>query len=201
MRVELDVVEEEPFVADKAVDERAAVELWHSLRKSLNNRFNRKMSRNIIKMLFVDEETYYKYTFFPLFAIVVVPFVVLVEQTVFELLVVVLPVVPLVVVPLVVLQAVDQRMLSKLGEYVLRHIPVENYMVDNFAWDSYMDSIKLFQKCFKIYLKLKNEWISMQLEQFPVSMVLVSIVKNQLASPSSDKLIFLPVFSLIFFPF
>ena len=152
MRVELGVVAEEPFVADKAVDERAAVELWHSLRKSLNNRFYRKMSRNIIKMLFVDEETYYKYTFFPLFAIVVVPFVVLVEHTVFELLAVVLLVVPLVVVPLVVLQAVDQRMLSKLGEYVLRHIPVENYMVDNFAWDSYMDSIKLFQKYFKIIL-------------------------------------------------
>ena len=146
MRVELDVVVEEPFVADKAVDEQAVVELWHSRRKSLNNRFYRKMSRNIIKMLFVDEKTYYKYTFFPLFAIVVVPFVVLVEHTVFELLAVVLLVVPLVVVPLVVLQAVDQRMLSKLGAYVLRHIPVENYMVDNFAWDSYMDSIKMFQK-------------------------------------------------------
>ena len=39
MRVELDVVEEEPFVVDKVVDERVAVELQHSLRKSLNNKF------------------------------------------------------------------------------------------------------------------------------------------------------------------
>ena len=56
MRVELDVVAEEPFVADKAVDEQAVVELWHNRRKSLNNRFYRKMSHYIIKMLFVDEK-------------------------------------------------------------------------------------------------------------------------------------------------
>ena len=97
-------------------------------------------------MLFIDKETYYKYTFFPSFAIVVVPFVALVEHTVVEPLAAVLLVVPLVVVQLAVLQAVDQHMLSILGEYVPRHISVENYMVDNFASDFYMDSIKLFQK-------------------------------------------------------
>ena len=146
MRVELDVVEEEPFVVDKVVDERVAVESRHSLRKSLNNKFYPNISRNIIKMLFIDKETYYKYTFFPSFAIVVVPFVALVEHTVVEPLAAVLLVVPLVVVQLVVLQAVDQHMLSILGEYVPRHISVENYMVDNFASDFYMDSMKLFQK-------------------------------------------------------
>ena len=146
MRVELDVVEEEPFVVDKVVDERVAVESRHSLRKSLNNKFYPNISRNIIKMLFIDKETYYKYTFFPSFAIVVVPFVALVEHTVVEPLAAVLLVVPLVVVQLVVLQAVDQHMLSILGEYVPRHISVENYMVDNFASGFYMDSIQLFQR-------------------------------------------------------
>lgn len=100
-------------------------------------------------MLFIDKETYYKYTFFPSFAIVVVPFVVLVEHTVVAPLAAVLLVVPLVVVQLVVLQAVGQHMLSILGEYVPRHISAENYMVDNFALDFYMDSIKLFQKEFQ----------------------------------------------------
>ena len=39
MRVELGVVEEEPFFVDRVVDERVAVESQHSLRKSLNNKF------------------------------------------------------------------------------------------------------------------------------------------------------------------
>ena len=93
-------------------------------------------------MLFIDKETYYKYTFFPSFAIVVVPFVALVEHTAVEPLAAVLLVVPLVVV----LQAVGQHMLSILEEYVPRHISVENYMVDNFASGFYMDSIQLFQR-------------------------------------------------------
>ena len=97
-------------------------------------------------MLFIDGETYYKYTFFPLFAIDVVPFVVLVEHTAAEPQAVVLLFVPLAVAQLVVLQAVDQHMLSILGEYVPRHISVENYMVDNFASGFYMDSIQLFQR-------------------------------------------------------
>ena len=87
-------------------------------------------------------------TFFPLSAIVVAPFEVLVEYTVVEPSVVVLLVELLVVVQLLAQLLADQHMMSLLGEYVLRHNLVENYKVENFALDFYMDSIQLSQKLF-----------------------------------------------------
>ena len=140
MQVELDVAEEEPFVADMVADELVAAEQRHSPHKSLNSISLSKLFWHVtVGVSKIASITYYKYTFFPLLSIGAVPFEALVEHTVVALLAALF---------VAVLQAevADQHMPLKQGEYVLQHTLVVSYMKDSFALGSYMDSINCFKK-------------------------------------------------------